>query len=267
MSTPVSTAKVDKRTNAIPGQVPLGRHFLAIFRSSVGAKVLVAVTGILLTGFVIVHMLGNLQIFLGQEKINAYAKFLKDLGPLLWVARVGLLAVFLLHVVTAIRLQRSASEARPVPYAYKKDIQSTVESRYMIQTGLVILFFVVFHIAHYTLGLVQQAQIETGVYVNVLDLRDAQGRHDVYNMMIFGFRNPGLAVLYLAAQAMLLLHLAHGVSSVFQTLGLNTPRWQPALRGLGWLVALFVVAGNFAIVIGVWAGWVQPVLPYLVGGG
>jgi len=225
--------------------------------STVGSKFLVAITGLGLTGFVIAHMAGNLQIFLGADAINEYAKKLKDMGPLLWLGRLALLAIFVLHIGLAVRLKLNATAARPIGYAHPNNVQATWASRTMVWTGLLVLVFVVFHIAHYTLGLVQSpgvlADIDTAPR-SLLDLRDSHGHHDVYRMMIIGFKNPIISVLYIIAQIVLALHLSHGVGSTFQTLGLNTPRTQSMFRILGWLVTLIVCGGNIAIVAAVWAG-------------
>lgn len=256
----LAPSKRDFPTNTLPADPGLFAWFRRVFASTVGSKYLVALTGLGLTGFVVVHMVGNLQIFAGQNAINTYAQFLKDQGPLLWVARIALLLIFLMHVIWAVRLVLKSKAARPVPYHHKETVQATLASRTMIHSGLVILAFLIFHIAHFTLGAVKGAEIEPGKTVHYLDLRDAQGRHDVYNMMVFGFRNPILSVLYLIAQGLLLMHLGHGIQSTFQTLGINGPRWNFALRGLGWTLAIIVVAGNVAIVLGVWLGWV-PLMP------
>jgi len=257
--------KREFQSNTIQGDPGLLAWFKRILASTVGGKYLVALTGIGLTGFVVIHMIGNLQVFAGQDAVNRYAKMLKDFGPLLWVARIGLLTIFLLHVVWAVRLSLRAKAARPIPYVHKDAVQATLASRTMLYTGLVVLAFLIYHLAHFTFGFVGGAEID-GKTVNYLDLRDAQGRHDVFNMIIFGFRNPVVSILYLVAQALLLLHLGHGIQSTFQTLGLSGPRWGSALRSLGWTLAFVVVAGNFAIVLAVWTGQIQPVAPiYIVG--
>jgi succinate dehydrogenase / fumarate reductase cytochrome b subunit len=250
-------------TNTIRGDPGLLSWLRRVIASTVGGKLIVALSGLGLTGFVIVHMIGNLQIFAGRDAINTYAQFLKDHGGLLWFVRVSLLTIFLLHVIWAVRLKLKAKAARPVPYVYEDTVQASLASRTMLLSGLVILFFILFHLAHYTLGWIKPAEVAPGVHVNYLSLRDPLGRHDVYNMMVFGFREPIVAILYLAAQVFLLLHLSHGVQSAFQSLGINSPRWQPTIRGLGWTIALAVVGGNVAIVLGVWLGWAPPLGPIL----
>jgi succinate dehydrogenase / fumarate reductase cytochrome b subunit len=248
-----------------PGPGTDARAFLsAALDSSVGAKVLVALTGLGLVGFVVVHLVGNLKIFQGPGAINHYAHFLKhDLGLVLWLFRAGLLFVFVLHLALAIRLKLRSAAARPVGYAYPATIQAGVASRTMVWTGIVILLFVLFHLAHYTFGWVKQAEVAPGVFVNYLDLKDPQDptRHDVYSMTVAGFRNPVISVLYLVAQVILFVHLRHGIPSTFQTLGLKNVRFRGPIDVLGLLVALFVLVGNCAIVLAVWLGYVKPIHP------
>ena len=230
----LAPTKRERPTNTLPSRAGLGHWLKPMLTSTVGNKVLVACTGTLLTGFVLVHMIGNLQIFLGAEKLNEYAKMLKSNGAILWGARSTLLLLFVVHLTLAIRLKMRSQGARPIGYIHQMTIQATWMSRNMVLTGLTILAFVVFHIAHFTLGWVQD------------------GNHDVYNTVIAGFQNPFLSILYLIAQGLLFLHLVHGVSSVFQTLGLNTPRSQKAVKCLGCAVASIVLIGNCAIVFAVW---------------
>jgi succinate dehydrogenase / fumarate reductase, cytochrome b subunit len=258
---PPSTAVSSKRARRANWPPP-GRGLLAwttgVLGSSVGMKILVALTGLALTGFVIAHLAGNLAIFKGRAALNNYAAFLKDQGPLLWAARLGLLVVFALHIWLTIRLRQRAVAARPIPYSYHQSIQASPAARYMIVTGLVIFLFTVFHIAHYTLGSVTSAQVSAGQYVNYLDLRDEHGHQDVYRMTWYGFHDSAVAVLYIVAQLALILHLSHGVGSTLQTLGLNTPRTQPVIRAVSWGVALLVGLGNILIVVAVWSSLIAP---------
>jgi succinate dehydrogenase / fumarate reductase cytochrome b subunit len=254
-------------TNTLPG----GRGVLDWLRpfvtTSVGMKATTAVTGLLLTGFVVVHLVGNLQVLPalgGRDAINAYAKFLKDLGPALWIARGALLTVFLLHIYLALTLAMRASAARPVAYQHPATIQASTSSVTMPWTGLALLAFVVFHLAHYTFGWVTTTpvydpQIKQTVEANYLSLVDPAGRHDVYSMVVAGFKNPVVSVLYIVAMVFLYVHLSHGIGSVFQTLGLNTPRTQPFVTGLSRTLALLLAAGNIGIVVAVWAGYVPEV--------
>ncbi|MBN9122621.1 MAG: succinate dehydrogenase cytochrome b subunit [Planctomycetes bacterium] len=235
----------------------------AFFDSSVGAKITVALTGLGLTAFTIFHMIGNLKVFSGPEAINAYAHFLKhELGLLLWIARAGLLAIFLLHIALAVRLTLRSKGARPVGYAYPGHVRATVTSRTMIWSGAVVGLFVLFHLAHFTLCWVTYAEVAPGRYVSYLELKDPKEPlyQDVYSMVVVGFTTPWLAALYVVAQVALFLHLLHGVQSSFQTLGLKNGRFRTAIRWFGFAVAATVFLGNVGIVAGVWFG-LYPVAP------
>jgi succinate dehydrogenase / fumarate reductase cytochrome b subunit len=258
----MSTTAPTKRhivPNSVPSRQGLAEWAEPFIKSSVGGKYVVAITGFILTVFVIVHMAGNLQVFLGPDAINAYAHSLKANAALLWLARIILLAAFIVHISTALWLNWKAKRARPVRYAYEQTVQASFAARHMVITGLVILVFVLFHIAHYTLGVVMPAEVAPGVRVNYLDLQDNKFRPDVFSMMIYGFRNPIVSVLYIIAQLCLFLHLTHGVASMFQTVGLNAPRAQRLIRAIAWVVALVVCLGNIGIVVGVWQGTLKPI--------
>lgn len=245
----LAPTKREHPTNTLPSRGGLVAWFTPLVTSTVGCKVIVAVTGSVLLGFVIAHMAGNLQIFQGRDKINEYAKFLKGLGPILWAMRFGLLAILLTHMLVSLSLKKRSADARPIGYVHENTIQATFASLTMVQTGLLIFLFIAYHIAHFTLGWTQSA---TGLNYN--DLKDIQGRHDVYGMMIAGFSSTPIAALYIAAQALLFIHLSHGIASVFQTLGLNTPRTAGMFRCLALTVAGLIFAGNCAIVVAVWLG-------------
>ena len=257
-----STSTVRHPKDKKDGSLTAANTFLwALFDSSVGAKVIVALSGLGLTAFAVFHMIGNLKVFSGADAINGYAYFLKhDLGLLIWIARAGLLAIFLLHLALAIRLTLRTAAARPVPYLYPGSVQATAVSRSMIYTGAVVGLFIIFHLAHFTFGLVTEADVN-GKMVPYLELKDAQGRHDVYSMIVAGFRTPWLSVLYIVANLALFAHLLHGVQSAFQTLGLKNNRFAPLIWFLGFSVAALILAGNLAIVIGVWAGLAPPLYP------
>jgi succinate dehydrogenase / fumarate reductase cytochrome b subunit len=211
--------------------------FFSYVRSSIGAKHLMAVTGLGLVLFAIAHMIGHLGMFSGQDAYNAYAHFLQGLGGLKWLARGVLLGIFALHVATAIRLVMLNRAARPVAYAAYKPVRSTTASRTMALTGLVVLAFVVYHLLHFTLGQVQPA------YFHQLDWA---GRYDAYTMFVRGFQNVGIFASYAVAIALLSLHLGHGASSWLQTLGLRHPKYSPATDKLGPAVSLILFVGYLA---------------------
>jgi succinate dehydrogenase / fumarate reductase cytochrome b subunit len=221
---------------------------LAFWRSSIGGKVTMAVTGVLLFGFVVAHLLGNLQLLAGPAKINGYAKWLHDLGALLWIARIGLLAVFVLHVATGMRLARANRAARPVAYAKEATMVATYASRSMVLTGLSLLAFVVYHLAHFTFGAVG------GDYAKKVAGADG---FDVYAMVTSGFANPATVLAYVAFQVVLYLHLSHGIQSFAQTLGLNHARYTPMIQRLSYVLAALVAGGNVLLALSVQLGIVK----------
>jgi len=226
----------------------LNRGFL---QTSVGKKTVIAVTGLLLLGFVVAHMLGNLQIFLGQDQINAYAKTLQDLGAILWVARISLLIAFVAHITMAIKVTLENKAARPVPYAVNKVHKASLASRIMPYTGIVILLFVIYHLMHFTFATIDPS---------FKTLYDSQNRHDVYNMVINGFRDPVSSVLYIIAQACLALpigHLTHGTFSMLQTLGVNHPNIDARVKLISMSVALVIFLGNSSIPVAVLLGVIK----------
>lgn len=248
-----------------PGQT--AQDWAATFLlSTVGRKVLTALTGLGLAAFVVVHMVGNLKVFTGRDSLNAYAWFLKhDLGLLIWLARGGLLGIFLVHAALTLWLNARTAKARPVPYVAHHTAQATLASRTMLSTGIVIGVFTLFHLAHFTFGWVhgvERVQPDGKVFfTNYLELTDEKGRHDVYSMVVAGFRTPWIAILYLVSQVPIAVHLSHGVKSALQSLGLIGRRFTPVAEGLAAAVAALVLIGNCAIVLGVWFGVAPPVYP------
>jgi len=178
----------------------------AIFRSTLGKKFIMAVTGLGLFAFVILHMLGNLQIFLGPEQINAYGAFLQSKPELVWSARIGLLVIVILHIWSAISLSAENRAARPTKYANARPVGSSYASRTMLMSGLIIFCFIVYHLLHFT---VQVPAINlTGQ--NFVQLEDQAHRHDVYRMMVIGFSNVWVSLFYILGMVLLCLHLSHG---------------------------------------------------------
>lgn len=228
----------------------------AFLRSTVGAKLAVAITGILMFLFLIVHLSGNLLVFAGQDAINTYSENLRRLGPLLWVARIGLLASVVAHVVLTIRLTRQNANARQVRYAIHKPQVSSLASRIMIVSGIVVMAFIVFHLAHLTFGVVFPDHFALREVVSTGGLTGAAAadRQDVYGMMVAGFRNPLVAGFYVVALVLLGLHLAHGVSSFFQTLGVNHPKYNEILRRSGPVLATVIVLGFISIPLAILFG-------------
>ncbi len=219
-----------------------------LYQSSLGKKYIMALTGLGLFAFVIIHMLGNLQIFLGPDPINSYAEFLKSKPALLWTARIGLLAIAALHITSAIQLIMINRRARPVDYSTDKIVAASFAARTIIVSGLIILMFVIYHLLHFTFGAVDP---------KFLRYEDYLGRHDVYRMMVEGFSNPFASAFYIVSMGLLCLHLTHGVSSTFQSLGLKSRAYVAAIDRLASISAGVIFLGNCAIPVAVLAGLVK----------
>lgn len=218
-------------------------------KSSVGAKHLMAVTGIILSMFVLGHMAGNLLVLAGQDAINAYAHGLKSTPALLWGARVTLLGAVLVHIAAALRLTVINRAARPVGYVRFKPVRSPFYARAMPWTGLILLAFIVYHLLHFTVGVV-----EASTFAEAPGNVDALGRPDVYSMMVHGFQNPLVAGSYLVAMVLLCMHLAHGVTSMFQSVGFYHPKYNTIVRYAGPVFAGMVFLGNTLIVLAILTG-------------
>lgn len=217
-------------------------------RSSLGRKYLMAISGVLLFLFVIVHMLGNLQVFLGPESLNAYGAFLKSKPGLLWSMRLILLVIVVFHIVTGIQLALQNRRARPVRYANSKPPYASLASRTVLISGLIILSFVGYHLMQFTLGVTNP---------EYLQLEDSKGRHDVYRMTIEGFSYPGVTFFYVFAMGLLCLHLSHGVSSAFQSLGLKNKRTENLICRVSQIAAIVIFVGNSSMPLAVLLGFVK----------
>ena len=227
-------------------------------RSSVGSKYVMAVTGLVLLLFVIGHMAGNLQIFLGKQALNDYAHHLEELPALLWTVRVVLLVVFVLHIVMGIRLWLLNRQARPVGYYVYDTVQASWASRNMLLTGLVILAFVIYHLLHFTFGVTDPTHFKRNLAdVPMYQPADPalQPEYNTAAMVVGGFAQWPVSVAYIAAQIVLGFHLWHGAGSWLQSLGLNNRRWQPVVHGVGAAVAVLIVVGNCSIPLAILANW------------
>lgn len=211
--------------------------FVGYVRSSVGAKQVMALTGLGLLLFAIVHMLGHLGMFGGRDAYNTYAHTLQSLGALKWAARGGLLAIFIIHVVSAISLVRENAAARPQKYAVYRTKATTIFARTMAMTGLVVLAFIVYHLAHFTFGWVQPDSFHT---------LDEKGRYDAYTMFVMGFKQVPILISYLVAVTLLSFHLTHGASSWLQSLGWKHPKYDGVLDKLGPALGLVLAIGYAA---------------------
>ena len=207
-----------------------------LFSTSIGRKLVMAATGLLLMGFLLSHLYGNLKVFQGPAAINSYAAWLAG-HPFLWVARIGLLSIFVIHIGVGFSLWRESRAARPIPYARNKHQRSTFASRQMLMTGMLILAFVVYHLLHFTFGKIQPESY--GQMVN--------DQVDVYRMVVLGFKDPWISGTYIAAMLLLGLHLMHGAGSLFQTFGVNHESYDK-LIGIACVgVVARIVIGNCSI--------------------
>ena len=222
----------------------------AFCHSSIGRKMIVAVTGAILILFVIGHLLGNLQIFLGPEWINSYSQHLRDLGPLLWIVRFVLLCTVVLHIYFTILLAIENRRARPESYIDKENVKATWASRHMVVSGLVVLAFIIFHLLHFTAR-------KFNPQFPLLKL-DPLNRYDVYSMMVYGFQNVYVSAFYVIGLFLLTLHLTHGASSFLQSLGLNNKNLNPRLAFAGRVFAWLLFLGYTSIPVAVLVGLIKP---------
>ena len=211
---------------------------------------MVAMTGIILILFVVGHLLGNLQIFLGPEWINAYSQHLRDLGPLLWLIRIFLLVTVILHIYFTILLAIENRRARPERYRDRNYVKASWASRHMVVSGLVVLAFIIFHLLHFTAR-------KFNPQFPLLKL-DPLNRYDVYSMMVYGFQNIYVSIFYVVGLFLLTLHLTHGSSSFFQSLGLNNQKLTPRLALGGRIFAWLLFIGYTSIPVAILLGLVKP---------
>jgi succinate dehydrogenase / fumarate reductase cytochrome b subunit len=212
-------------------------------KTTVGKKVVMAVSGLILFGFVVGHMIGNLQVFLGAAALDHYAVFLREFGHggALWIARATLLAAVILHIWAATALALTSNAARPIGYRQHAWRESTYASRTMRWSGPILLLFVIYHLLHFTTGTVHPDFVHGSVYHNV----------------ITGFQSLPVSLFYILAQLALGLHLYHGIWSMLHTLGLSHPRYDGLRSRFSTLFALIVTVGNISIPIAVLTGAVK----------
>jgi succinate dehydrogenase / fumarate reductase, cytochrome b subunit len=216
-----------------------------------------AVTGIMLILFVLGHMVGNLQVFAGPEKLNHYAHFLQSLGGALWLIRGGLLLIFVLHIWAALKVSAASRAARPVPYAAKKeDLVTTYAAKTMMVSGVIVALFVAYHILHFTTGSIDF----TGTYAKGLPyyaLADGTEVPNVYAMVIGGFQNLPTALTYIIANIILAVHLSHGAASLLQTFGFRNKHNKNTVKMFGIGVGLIVAVGNVIMPLSIMIGLVE----------
>ncbi|HWI58455.1 MAG TPA: succinate dehydrogenase cytochrome b subunit [Bacillota bacterium] len=227
-----------------------------IFKSSLGKKYIMAVTGFFLLLFVVGHMVGNLQVFLGPEAINRYGHFLQSNIELLWPARIGLLILVGLHIWSAAKLSAENYAARPVAYSVYRPVGASYASRTMLMSGIIVFLFVVYHILHYT---VQVRYINlTGQ--NFVDFMDPEKRHDIFKMIVVGFSNIWVSLIYIVGVGLLCLHLSHGTSSMFQSIGWKNLTYRPFLDKAARVFAFLIFIGYISIPVAVLLGFGKNVL-------
>ncbi len=244
--------------------------------SSLGKKYIMATTGLVLVLFVLGHMAGNLQIFGDPYLINAYAKKLKDLGPFLWIIRLVLLAVVVAHFWTGITLAIQNRKARPNRYEAEDTVQASLASRTMAISGLIVLAFILFHIFHFTVqnvpghGYREAIQMPNGdLYAAYAPLAKPDGTvvqangkdvmvHDVHTMMVAGFSYWYISLFYIVGIGLLFMHISHGISSMFQSVGLRNSYWRSILQPSAVVVAIIVAGGFICIPLAVLFGIVEP---------
>jgi succinate dehydrogenase / fumarate reductase cytochrome b subunit len=224
-----------------------------LFRSSLGKKYIMALSGAGLVLFAVGHMLGNLQVFLGPEPLNAYGHFLQSTPEILWGARLGLLGLVGLHIWAAVKLTLENRAARPVPYDQGELVAASYASRTMIWSGLIIAAFVLFHLLHYTVQV--KAVNLTGQDFGLFEDTHVPPRHDIFKMMITGFRQPLVSGFYVLAVGLLCVHLSHGISAMFQSLGFKDKTWGPAIDKLAVLAAWVLFLGYSSIPVAILLGY------------
>jgi succinate dehydrogenase / fumarate reductase, cytochrome b subunit len=214
---------------------------LRFYETTNGKKVVMALTGFILFGFLLGHMVGNLQVFAGPEKLDDYAIHLRQLGPLLWIARIVILAAVVLHIISSYQLWVLQRQARPVKYTVKKNEDSSYASRTMMISGPIIAFFVVYHLLHFT-------------WVAL------PGRYEhlkPYENIVYGFQQPLIAIFYIVSMLLLSLHLYHGLWSMFQSLGIASPSYTPKLKLSAKLFTFLLAAGFISVPVSVLLGVVR----------
>lgn len=211
---------------------------MQLTQSSVGRKIIMAVTGIVLVAFVCVHLLGNSSVFAGSHAINAYAQKLHSLGPFVWVFRLVMLAAFVIHIVFGIQLTLENRAATPERNVQVKRLKTGFAAETMIISGLVLLAFVIYHLLHFTIRVTNP-----DIYVPL----DGHGMVDVYIMIVKGFHSALAVIAYLVGMAFLFLHVSHGFQSLFQTIGLSNDKSLPVMETISKLVGLVLLVGYISI--------------------
>ncbi|MBM2815612.1 MAG: hypothetical protein HW421_2374 [Ignavibacteria bacterium] len=255
-------------------------------KSSILSKVVMALTGVLLVAFVCGHTLGNMLIYLGKEEFNAYAQFLQSLGEILWLIRITLFLALILHIIAAIRVKFLNMASKPVKYQVRRYVKAKLTSRTMLWTGSMVLAFLAYHLLHFTIGVTNPKDFHVYEYYaphnaygvlpsgaiakinepnskitqNLLDQFESQAskqvmkRHDVYKMVVLGFKNPWISLCYFIGVILLGFHLNHAIQSMFQTLGINHPKYDKCLRNFSPVLSTIIVICMISIPINILLG-------------
>ncbi|MEJ2521036.1 MAG: succinate dehydrogenase cytochrome b subunit [Desulfuromonadales bacterium] len=211
---------------------------MQLTQSSVGRKIIMAVTGFVLVAFVCVHLLGNSSVFFGADALNAYAQKLHSLGPLVWVFRLVMLAAFAIHIIFGIQLTMENRAATPDSNVQVTRQRTGFGAETMIVSGLLLLAFVIYHLLHFTVRVTNPE-----IYVPLGD----HGMVDVYFMVVNGFKSVLPVLAYLIAMGFLFLHVGHGFQSMFQTIGLSNDKSLPVMETISKLVAVVLLVGYISI--------------------
>ncbi len=220
---------------------------IKFYEASLGKKVVMAVTGCILFLFVIGHMLGNLQIYIGADQLNAYGAKLRSLGPVLWAIRLFLLATVVIHLVSAVQLWLMNRRARPTRYVKQGWVQASFASRTMIVSGPILAGFIIYHLLHFTTG---------HALAGGLSLLE-DGHIDVYANVVKGFSFWPASLIYIFSMVVLGYHLSHGVWSMFQSVGVNHPKYMPIIKHFAFWATLIICVGNISIPLSVMLGIVS----------
>lgn len=209
----------------------------SLLLSSITLKIVMAITGAAMVGFAVQHCLGHLIVFQGREAYNDYAEFMQGLGGIKWAARLGLLGMIGAHIAAAVALTNRNQRARPEGYVKLQSQRTTVAAKAMWYAGIAIFFLLAYHLAHFTLGLVDAEQY---------DWLDSYGRRDIYSHFVIGFQDPRILLTYLAFVVFVCMHMSHGVSSMFKTIGLSRGRFTKPIDAIGPIVAITLFLGYAA---------------------
>lgn len=233
---------------------------LNLFRSTILSKIVMAVTGVILVLYIVVHTAGNMLIYLGKDSINSYSAFLHSLGPILWIVRIALVVALILHIYTSLILKFRNLDAKPQKYAVRNYVKAKLTSRTMVWTGTMILCFVVYHLMHFTIRTTNPGHYTAEFFKPIHSVTDILvERLDVFRMIIMGFQNPVIAIVYMVGVIIVGFHLNHAIQSMFQTLGFNQKNYFSFIEKSGVAISIIITLCLISIPISILLG--------LVGGG